>query len=124
LHNVGYQSNIGYLHIERAAHVAGVLGLDNQKALMNDLVQMLRSQLNPSDFVSFYNSSTILYSVVNQDLQKARDTISKMVELSDRLISKSFQKVNIDLKTEVIGLGLGDEVETAVNSMVFPLSKL
>jgi GGDEF domain-containing protein len=124
LHNQGYQSNLGYLHIERAAQIAGILGLEKQKSLMNDLVQMLRSNLNPSDFVSFYNSSTIIFSFVDTSNEKALETIAEMVSLSNRLISKSFEKVHIELKTDVRPLKLIDDVETAVNSMVFPLSKL
>ncbi|MFT4753139.1 MAG: GGDEF domain-containing protein [Salibacteraceae bacterium] len=124
LHNQGYQSNLGYLHIERAAQIAGILGLEKQKSLMNDLVQMLRSNLNPSDFVSFYNSSTIIFSFVDTSNEKALETIAEMVSLSNRLISKSFEKVHIELKTDVRPLKLSDDVETAVNSMVFPLSKL
>ena len=124
LHNVGYHTNVGYLHIEHAAQVAGILGIEKHKALMNDLVQMLKSNLSPSDFVSFYNSSTLVFSFVDSDFEHAKNTISEMEKLSARLISKSFEKVQIDLKTNVISLKLGDEVEQAINSMVFPLSKL
>lgn len=124
LHAIEYHSNLGYLHIERAAQVAGVLGLEKQKALMNDLIQMLRSNLSPSDFVSFYNSSTIVFSFVNTDFEKAKDTIKEMLEVSNRLIAKSFEKVHIDLKTDLVALKLGDDVDKSVNSMVFPLTKI
>lgn len=124
LHTPGYHTNIGFLHIERSAQVAGILGLENHKSLMNDLVQMLRSNLNPSDFVSFYNSSTIVYSFVNTELSEAKEVINEMVELSTRLIAKSFEKVHVDLRTDIKALSLGDEVEQAVNSMVFPLTKI
>ncbi|MGB0390970.1 MAG: hypothetical protein ACPGRC_03260 [Salibacteraceae bacterium] len=124
LHSANYHTNIGYLHIERAAQVAGILGMEKQKALMNDLIQLLKSNLNPSDFVSFYNSSTIVYSFVDTEFEQAKETISKMVELSSRLLSKSFEKVHIDLKTDLVSLKLNDDVEKAVNSMVFPLNKI
>lgn len=124
LHTIGYQSNIGYVHIEHAAVVAGVLGLEKQKALMNDLVQMLRSNLNPSDFVSFYNSSTIVFSFVDTKHEEAKESIEEMKELSERLLRKSFEKVQIEIRTDISPLKLGSEVESVVNSMVFPLTKM
>jgi hypothetical protein len=124
LHTPGYSSNLGYLHIERAAHVGGILGIEKQKELMNDLVQMLKSNLNPSDFVSFYNSSTIIFSFVDKPYEEANKAIQEMMDLSNRLISKTYEKVKIDLKLELQALSLGSEVEPSINSMVFPLSKL
>ncbi len=124
LHTQGYQSNIGYIHVQHAAAVAGVLGLEKQKALMNDLVQMLKSNLNPSDFVSFYNSSTIVFSFVNTKHKEAKEAIEEMKDLSERLLRKSFEKVHIEVRTDVIALKLGGEVESVVNSMVFPLTKM
>tara|TARA_R110002050_G_scaffold299089_1_gene463784 strand:- start:13498 stop:14931 length:1434 start_codon:yes stop_codon:yes gene_type:complete len=124
LHTAGYHSNIGYLHVERAAQVSGILGLEKQKELMSDLVQMLRSNINPSDFVSFYNSSTIIFSYVDKNYDDAKIVIDEMMDLSNRLISKTFEKVKIDLKMDLEPLTLGNEVEQTVNSMVFPLSKL
>ena len=124
LHNVGYSTNIGYVHLEQAAVVAGVLGLEKQKTLMNDLVQMLRSNINPSDFVSFYNSSTIVFSFVNTDFEQAQETIAEMKNLSERLLSKSFEKVHIEIRTNVTKLTVSSNVETAINQMVFPLAKM
>ena len=124
LHTPGYQTNLGYLHVERAAQVGGILGLAKQKELMNDLVQMLKSNLNPSDFVSFYNSSTIIFSFVDTPFEKADAQIKEMMDLANRLISKTFQKVKIDLKLDLKSLSLGAKVDTSINSMVFPLTKL
>jgi hypothetical protein len=124
LHTVGYVSNIGYVHIEKAAQVGGVLGIEKQKELMSDLIQMLKSNLNPSDFVTFYNSSTILFSFVNTNYDEAKETMAEMMDLSNRLITKTYEKVNINLITDLNALKLDSEVEQSINSMVFPLSKL
>jgi hypothetical protein len=123
LHNVGYETNIGYLHVEKAAQVGGVLGLEKQKELMSDLVQVLKSNLNPSDFVSFYNSSTILYSFVGTPIDEVKSTIEEMQTLASRLLTKTYEKVHINLLMEVVSLKLGDKVEPCINSLVFPLTK-
>jgi len=124
LHNVGYQTNLGYLHVEKAAQVGGVLGLEKQKELMNDLVQVLKSNLNPSDFVSFYNSSTILFSFVDTDFEKAKSTITEMQSLASRLLTKSYEKVHIGLRMDIVSIQLGSEVDQSINSIVTPLTKM
>lgn len=124
LHTVGYKTNLGYVHVERAAQVSGVLGLSKQKELMNDLVQMLKSNLNPSDFVSFYNSSTIVFSYVDINYEDGSKNISELMTLANRLLAKTYEKVRIDVKIDLKPLKLGDEVEPSINSMVFPLNKL
>lgn len=120
----GYQTNIGYLHIDRMAQVGVAIGIDNQKLLMADILNVLKSTLAPADFISFYNSSTFIFSIVHKSSEEAQKLMQDMMILINRMLKKTFPTVEIQISTNTVGIGLQNSPDQSINSLMHPLNSL
>lgn len=124
LNEPGYQTNIGYLHVDRMAQVGVAIGIDNQKLLMADILNVLKSTLAPADFVCFYNSSTFLFSLVHKSAQEANETMQGMIGLVNRMLAKSFPTVAIEISTSTRELTLTSTPDKSIRSLVSPINQM
>lgn len=101
LRQTEYRSNIAYLHLRNAGELYSRIGSASQKKLLTDLIGILRSNLRSSDFITFYNSSTLLVSLNDIPHRVAVKIMNEVKVIVERLLRSSFKDVDIDIKVKV-----------------------
>lgn len=101
LRQTDYKSNIAYLHLRNAGELYSRIGSAAQKKMLNDLIGILRGNLRSSDFITFYNSSTLLISLNDIPHKVAKSIMTEVKDIVQRLLRTSFKDVEIDIKVKV-----------------------
>ncbi|MCD6067852.1 MAG: hypothetical protein K0S33_2678 [Bacteroidetes bacterium] len=85
-HNTSQNTTIAVLHIENIYDLLRKLGKSKEKAFITELVQLIRENITPADFINISNPSLILICMndtVSTDalqlMQKVNDKIEEMV---------------------------------------------
>jgi len=99
-----YTSNIAYLHIVDAGEIYSRIGTDRQKSLVIDLIEILRNDLRSSDFISFYNASTLILSLNEIPNKIANKILVYIKRVIEALLQKNFKDMKIELMTNAIPL--------------------
>lgn len=124
LTEANYETNIGFLHVDKMAQVGVAIGIDNQKLLMADILNVLKSTISPADFVCFYNSSTFLFSIVHRSSGQAHELMQTMMPLVNRMLAKSFPNVEIQISTNTKAVNLNNTPQESIETLMHPLNSL
>ena len=104
LTDVNYNSNLAFLNIKKIAELKSKLGEKNFEALVKEIVGILKSNLHPSDFISFYNPSTLIFSMINRTKQDAKKELEETMNLINRLVKKSFESIHVKFEANITQL--------------------
>mgnify|MGYP007077386715 FL=1 len=80
------------------------MGSEVQKALLKDLVKVIRSNIRTSDIISFQSSSTIILSMNEIPTRIAKRILKEIIDMLKRLIATTFKDINVEFEFEVIPL--------------------
>jgi GGDEF domain-containing protein len=97
-------SNIAYIKIANAGEIYSRIGSDRQKALIADFIQLLRVNLRTSDFITFYNSSTLIMSLNEIPEKVANNILEDIKELVIKLMKRNFKSFETEMVAKVIPL--------------------
>lgn len=113
LKQTDYESNIGYIHMVNGGEIYSRLGGDRQKAMIGDLVMLLRNNLRSSDYISFYDSNTLVLSMNDIPHKVAQNILNEIVGLIHRLMARKVKGVDLNLEYDSMKLrsDLGHEMQ-------------
>lgn len=97
-------SNIAYIKIANAGEIYSQIGSDRQKVLINEFIQLLRSNLRSSDFITFLNSSTLIMSLNEIPEKVANNILGDIKDLVIKLMTKNFKSLDTQIITKVYPL--------------------
>jgi GGDEF domain-containing protein len=97
-------SNIAYIKIANAGEIYSRIGSDRQKALIAEFIQLLRTNLRSSDFITFYNSSTLIMSLNEIPEKVAKNILLDIKELVVKLMTQNFKHFETNIVTNVFPL--------------------
>lgn len=113
-----YTSNIAYINIKNSGEIYSRIGMDRQKLLIKDLIAILRKNIRSSDFITFYDSSTLLISFNDIPTKIASNILSDIKELTIKLLNRTFKKVEIDIDTNVVKLETSIEQDVQIQRLI------
>lgn len=113
-----YTSNIAYINIKNSGEIYSRIGMDRQKLLIKDLIAILRKNIRSSDFITFYDSSTLLISFNDIPTKIATNILNDIKELTVKLLNRTFKKVEIEIDTKVIRLDTDLEQDVQIQNLV------
>ncbi len=90
-------SNIAYLKISNAGELYSRIGIDRQKTLVTEMIKILRKNLRSSDFIAFYNASTLILSLNEIPTKIANNVLDDVVKLTATLLKKNFRNIEIEI---------------------------
>jgi hypothetical protein len=94
-------SNIAYLHLANSGQIYSRIGQDRQKALLADLIKALRHNLRSSDFITFYDSHTLLMSMNDIPSKIAKNILKDITSVLERMLKKGLKGVEVQFVTDV-----------------------
>ena len=97
-------SNICAIHLSNPSQIYSKMGSEVQKALLKDLVKVIRSNIRTSDIISFQSSSTIILSMNEIPRKIAVRILGEIVDMLKRLIATTFKDIDVEFEYEVIKL--------------------
>ena len=97
-------SNICAIHLSNPSQIYSKMGSEVQKALLKDLVKVIRSNIRTSDIISFQSSSTIILSMNEIPRKIAVRILGEIVNMLKRLIATTFKDIDVEFEYEVIKL--------------------
>ena len=92
-------SNIAYLTISNAGELYSRIGIERQKILISEMIRILRKNLRSSDFIAFYNASTLILSLNDIPTKIANNILNDVVKITTILLKKNFKNVEIHIET-------------------------
>lgn len=99
-----YTSNIGFVHISNAGEIYSRIGVDRQKSLISEMIEILRQNLRSADFISFYDASTLVLSMNEIPNKIANKILNEIANLTTVLLKRNFKSIDIEIKTNAVSL--------------------
>lgn len=111
-------SNIAYLTISNAGELYSRIGIDRQKILVSEMIGILRKNLRSSDFIAFYNASTLVLSLNDIPTKIANNVLNDVAEITTVLLKKNFKNIDIQIDTFAKPLSIDFSHEIQLQSLI------
>jgi hypothetical protein len=118
-----YVSNIGFVHLSNAGEIYSRIGMDRQKSLISEMINILRNNLRSADFIAFYDASTLVLSMNEIPNKIANKILSEISNLTIRLMKMNFKTVEIQIKTNAIELSTEISHDLQMQNLVRTIDK-
>jgi len=113
-----YTSNIGFLHLSNAGEIYSRIGMERQNMLFTEMIKILRHNLRSSDFISFYDVSTLIVSMNEIPTKVISKILKEIADLTKRLLKKTFTSINIEIETYVQPLNIETDHDVQLNQLI------
>jgi len=97
-------SNICAIHINNPNAIYSSIGSDAQRAMLKDVVRIIRSNIRTSDVISFQDSGTIVLSMYEIPEKIAKRILEEIISILERLMKTAFKNVEVEFVTNVVKL--------------------
>jgi hypothetical protein len=104
LKQTDYASNIAGIYLKNAGELYSMIGASSQRALLRDLVEIIRRNIRSSDLITFQNVNTVLLSLNEIPTKVAENILREIIGIISRLISKNFKNFEVDIRFKVLPL--------------------
>ncbi|MEX2484298.1 MAG: hypothetical protein WED10_07060 [Brumimicrobium sp.] len=111
-------SNIAYLTISNAGELYSRIGIDRQKILVSEMIRILRKNLRSSDFIAFYNASTLILSLNDIPTKIANNVLQDVAKITTILLKKNFKNTDIQIDTFAKPLNVDLSHEIQLQSLI------
>jgi PleD family two-component response regulator len=78
-----------------------MIGSNSQRALLKDLVDIVRRNLRSADLITFLNANTLIISMNEIPTKVAEHILKEIGEIMTRLIRKNFKNFEADIRYKV-----------------------
>lgn len=96
-----YISNISAIYIRNAGELFSMIGTNSQRALLKDLVDIVRRNLRSADLITFLNVNTLILSMNEIPTKVAEHILKEIADIMTRLIRKNFKNFEADIRFKV-----------------------
>jgi len=93
--NPSQKTSIALVNFENIFELYNKIGKKAEKNLLEDLVNMIRENIKPSDFIAFENSSTLYLGLINADAMKAEQQLIELNILIEKAIKTNFNGFDV-----------------------------
>jgi hypothetical protein len=97
-----YNSNLACIYLKNAGGLYSMIGANSQRALLKDLVDVVRRNLRSSDLISFMNANSLLIQMNEIPVKIAEHVLAEICDIMKRLISKNFKNYETDIRYKVV----------------------
>jgi hypothetical protein len=104
LKQTDYSSNIAGIYLKNAGELYSMIGASSQRALLRDLVEIIRRNIRSSDLISFQNVNIVLVSLNEIPTKVADNILKEIITIITRLIKQNFKNFDVDIRFSVLPL--------------------
>ncbi|MFZ5554431.1 MAG: hypothetical protein ACOZCO_15030 [Bacteroidota bacterium] len=101
LKQTDYTSNVASVYLKNAGELYSMIGSSSQRALLKDLVDIIRRNIRSSDLITFQNANTVLLSLNEIPTKVADNIVKEIIAIIARLVSKNFKNFEVDIRYKV-----------------------
>jgi hypothetical protein len=101
------------VNFENIFELYNKIGKKAEKNLLEDLVNMIRENIKPSDFIAFENSSTLYLGLINADAMKAEQQLMELSILIEKAIKTNFNGFDVKVihKAKILNTNSKAEIQ-------------
>lgn len=114
-----YTSNLACIYLKNAGELYSRIGTNSQRALLKDLVDVVRRNLRSSDLISFQNANTLLINMNDIPTKIAENVLEEICDIMKRLISKNFKSFETDIRYKVTPINIKLSHELQIQQITF-----
>ena len=114
-----YTSNLACIYLKNAGELYSRIGSNSQRALLKDLVDIVRRNLRTSDLISFQNANTLLINMNEIPTKIADNVLEEICDIMKRLISKNFKNFETDIRFKVVPINTRLSYELQIQQITF-----
>ncbi|HLC83134.1 MAG TPA: hypothetical protein VJI69_04825, partial [Bacteroidia bacterium] len=93
--NPSQKTSIALINLENIFELYNKIGKKAEKTLLEDLVNMIRENIKPADFIAFENSSTLYLGLMNTDSMQAEQQLMHLSILIEKVIKTNFNGFDV-----------------------------
>lgn len=93
--NPSQKTSIALINMENVFELYNKIGKKAEKTLLEDLVNMIRENIKPSDFIAFENSSTLYLGLMNTDSMQAEQQLMNLNIIIEKAIKTNFNGFDV-----------------------------
>jgi hypothetical protein len=111
--NPSQKTSIALVNFENIFELYNKIGKKAEKNLLEDLVNMIRENIKPSDFIAFENSSTLYLGLINADAMKAEQQLMELSILIEKAIKTNFNGFDVKVihKAKILNTNSKAEIQ-------------
>lgn len=102
--NTSLSTNIALLHIENIFDLLRKLGKSKEKVFIAELVQLIRENITPADFINISNPSLIVICINDTTAAKAQTAMMKVYDKIEEMVFNNFNKFQLEMHYKVVPL--------------------
>ncbi|MBN8697913.1 MAG: hypothetical protein J0L87_15385 [Bacteroidetes bacterium] len=115
--NPEQKTSIALLHMENIFELFNKIGKKAQKALLEDLVNLIRENIKPADFIAFENSSTLYLGFVNCSSIEAAQQLDNLTILIEKIIKNNFNDFSVRVITKSRALSTHNKADVQLQEL-------
>lgn len=102
--NPELKTSIALVSLENVFELYNKIGKKAQKALLEDLVLLIRENIKPADFIAFENSSTFYLGLINSTSIEASQQLDNLSILIEKIIENNFDNFKVRILSKAKAL--------------------
>jgi hypothetical protein len=91
------ETSIALINLENIFELYHKIGKKAEKKVLEDLVNLIREKIKPSDFIAFENSSTLYLGLINTDSLQAEQQLISLSILIKNVINSNFDGFSVNV---------------------------
>ena len=115
--NPEQKTSIALIHLENIFELFNKIGKKAQKALLEDLVNLIRENIKPADFIAFENSSTLYLGFVNCSSIQAEQELDNLTILIEKIIKNNFENFAVKVVSKSRALTTHSKADTQLQDL-------
>lgn len=103
-HTKGISTNIAVLYVENIYDLLRKIGKSKEKAFIIELVQLIRENITPADFINISNPSLIVICINDTNKTDAETIAMKVTNIVEEMVFNNFNKLELLISFKVFEL--------------------
>lgn len=95
--NVAISANVVIFHFENIFNLYRIIGKSNEKSLLEEIVEIVRTNITPADFICINNPSLISICINDTSLEESKQIAEKIQKQIQNLVFNNFQKFELNI---------------------------
>ncbi len=123
-HTPGLSAHISVLYLDNIFDLLKKIGKTKEKTFINELVQIMRENITPADFITMHNPSIFYICINDVPLNDAKVHIDNIEAKIQKLIQNNFDKFNLHIHSRTVELNKNEAFDIQIKRITKELTEM